>query len=98
MALIEVKAKNEEHVRREAERFARLLRETLGTIRVLGPSPAVISKIKNQYRWHIIIKNLKSKDPGGTELRYAIRKAIASTRSKQASVKRIVDIDPVGLL
>jgi primosomal protein N' (replication factor Y) len=98
IALVEFKGKNEEKVRNEAEKFARSLRAILGTFTVLGPSPAVISKINNQYRWHIIIKNLKTKDPSGSELRFALRKAMASYGKKQSSVKVIVDVDPVGLM
>ncbi len=98
LALVEFKGKNEDKVRLDAEKFARSLRSILGTFTVLGPSPAVISKINNQFRWHIIIKSLKEKDPSGSEVRYAIRKVTASFGKKQSSVKLIVDIDPVGLM
>lgn len=98
LALVEFKGKHEDRVKSEAERFARALRSILGTFTVLGPSPAVISKINNRYRWHTIVKSVKSKDPAGVELRYAIRKAIADFGKKQSSVKLTVDVDPVGLM
>lgn len=98
LALVEFKSKNEERVKSEAERFARVLRSIPGTFTVLGPSPAVISKINNQYRWHLIIKSLKSKDPAGVELRYAIRRALADFGKKQSTVRLTVDVDPVGLM
>ncbi len=98
LALVEFKSKNEERVKHDAERFAKLLRGISGTFTVLGPSPAVISKINNQYRWHIIIKNLRAKDPAGVELRYALRKAIAEFGRTKSSVKLIVDVDPVGMM
>ncbi|MEO8168280.1 MAG: primosomal protein N', partial [bacterium] len=98
LALVEFKGKNENGVKMEAERFARILRSILGTFTVLGPSPAVISKINNQYRWHIIIKSSKTSDPAGVELRYAIRKTLAELGRRKSAVKLTVDIDPVGLM
>ena len=98
LALVEFKGRNEGNVKAEAERFVKHLRAILGTFTILGPSPAVISKIKNYYRWHIIVKNLKSKDPAGTELRYALRKSLADFGRRKSSVKLTVDIDPVGVM
>ncbi len=98
LALIEFKSKNESEAQREAERFARTLRSISHSLHVLGPSPAVISKINNQYRWHIIIKSLKVKDPSGNELRAAIRKARAELGKSRSSVQLIVDVDPVGVM
>lgn len=98
LALVEFKGRNEGNVKAEAERFVKHLRAILGTFTILGPSPAVISKIKNHYRWHIIVKNVKSKDPAGTELRYALRKALADYGKRKSSVKLTVDIDPVGVM
>lgn len=98
LALVEFKGKDEGKVRFEAERFAQHLRAILGTFVLLGPAPAVVAKIKNHYRWHIIIKAVKAKDPAGTELRYAMRKALADFGKRKSSVRLIVDIDPVGLM
>ncbi len=98
LALVEFKGKNESGVKLEAERFARGLRSILGTFTVLGPSPAVISKINNQYRWHTIIKSSKANDPAGVELRYAIRKTLVELGRRKSAVKLTVDIDPVGLM
>lgn len=98
LALIEFKGRNEERVRSEAERHARLLRAHLRRATLLGPAPAVISKINNQYRWHIIVKSPKEKDPAGVELRAAIRQALREMGTKASGVRLTVDIDPVGLM
>jgi primosomal protein N' (replication factor Y) len=98
LALVEFKGKNEERVKADAGRFTRILRSILGTFTILGPSPAVISKINNRYRWHIIVKSVKSKDPAGVELRYAVRRALNDFGKLQSSVKLTIDIDPVGLM
>jgi primosomal protein N' (replication factor Y) len=96
LALIECKGRNEERVRAEAERYARVLRADLRSATLLGPAPAVISKIKNQYRWHIIVKSPKAKDPAGAELRAAIRRTLGGR--KASSVRLTIDIDPAGLM
>jgi len=99
LVLIEAKGKREDQVQEEAERFSKLLRGTNGAFTVLGPSPAVIGKIKNQYRWHIIVKNKKASDPSGSHLRRALRTALTSFQHKaQRTVRLIIDVDPVGLL
>ena len=99
LALIEVKGENEDRVRQESERFARLLKGRNGTFGVLGPSPAVLSKINNQYRWHIIVKDRKVDDPSGSRLRLALRAAKHAFDEKTSrAVRLIIDIDPVGLM
>jgi primosomal protein N' (replication factor Y) len=99
IALIEMKGKNEERVRRESERFGGLLKGNDGAFIVLGPSPAVIGRINNQYRWHILIKDRKASDPSGAQLRHALRRTVRSFQEKATrNVRLIVDVDPVGLL
>ena len=99
LALVETKGKNEEEVRKQSERFARLLKEPDGQSIVLGPAPAVIAKINNQYRWHIIIKSPKSKDQSGVHLHASLRNALARFLPKAGnSVRLTIDIDPVGLM
>jgi primosomal protein N' (replication factor Y) len=99
LALVEMKGEKEEHVRQQAERFAQLLKGSHGSFTVLGPSPAVISKIKNRYRWHLILKSKKESDPNGTGLRQTLHRAVDSwTKGRQRSVQLIIDVDPVGLM
>jgi primosomal protein N' (replication factor Y) len=99
IVLLESKGKNEEHARRAAEQFVRLLGNANRTFTVLGPAPAVISKIRNLHRWHVIIKNLKTADPSGSHLRQELRRAIGEfSQRKHRSARLLVDVDPVGLM
>jgi primosomal protein N' (replication factor Y) len=99
LVLIEAKGEEEVKVRKTAEQFALSLKATNGFFSVLGPAPAVIEKIKSQYRWHIIIKNAKSTDPAGHRLRQALQKAKTSIEStRKQDVRLIVDVDPGGLM
>jgi primosomal protein N' (replication factor Y) (superfamily II helicase) len=99
LVLIEAKGGDEGRVRKTAEKFASSLKKADGSFTVLGPAPAVIGKIKNQYRWHIIVKNAKSKDPGGHLLRQVLQKAKAFSESERLhDVRLFVDADPAGLM
>jgi primosomal protein N' (replication factor Y) len=99
LILVETKGKNADTVRREAERFRDLLDQNNGTFILLGPAPAVIEKVNDQYRWHLIIKAPRSHDPAGHHVRTSVRKALEMFNSqKNTSVRVTVDVDPVGLL
>ncbi len=99
LVLVETKGAVESSVQSAAERFAGSIRKATGSFTVLGPAPAVISKIKNQFRWHIIIKNPKTGDPSGAGLRSVLRKSWQLFHQKpQQNIKITIDVDPVGLL
>jgi primosomal protein N' (replication factor Y) len=99
LLLIETKGPDEEKVRATAERIGSLLKSANGTFTVLGPAPAVIGRVKQQYRWHTIVKNSRDADPGGVRLRKAMERVLeAHRKSQHRSVRVIIDADPVGLL
>ncbi|MGB2960105.1 MAG: primosomal protein N' [Bacteroidota bacterium] len=99
LLLIETKGADEEKVRATAERIGSLLKSANGTFTVLGPAPAVIGRVKQQYRWHTIVKNSRDADPGGVRLRKAMEGVLeAHRKSQHRSVRVIIDADPVGLL
>lgn len=99
MALVEARGENETAVRKSAELFAQLLKGMNSGMLILGPTPAVIAKINKQYRWHIIIKSPKAKDPSGGALRSTLRSVLEMYEQRASrSVNLVVDIDPVGLM
>ncbi len=99
LVLVETKGEDEEKVRELAEQFATHLKTDNGTFSVLGPAPAVIARINKQYRWHIIIKNLKHLDPSGSLLRHSLHATLASFKpTRRKDTRLIVDVDPVGLM
>jgi primosomal protein N' (replication factor Y) (superfamily II helicase) len=99
LVLVETKGEDEQKVQQLAEQFARHLKNNNGTFSVLGPAPAVIAKINKQFRWHIIIKNLKQLDPSGSLLRHSLHATLASFKpSRSKDTRLIVDVDPVGLM
>jgi len=90
-------------VRSESERGAadwaglvaeRLRAEAAGVpaIRVLGPAPAPIARLRDRFRWHVQVHG-----PDGSELRLIVRRATCSLRAPD-DVAWIADVDPVDML
>jgi primosomal protein N' (replication factor Y) len=89
-------------VSKEVERNAGLLgqslRRCLGTskraeeIEVLGPAPAPIAKLRNRYRWQILLKGRKGSNL--RELAYRARDLVPRRRT----VRLYIDVDPYNML
>lgn len=63
-----------------------------GGIEILGPSPAPIEKIRNLWRWHIILKGKNAK---------RLRQTAAGIIEKIKDIKEIkidIDVDPINLM
>ena len=61
-------------------------------IRVLGPAPAPITRLRDRFRWHLQVHG-----PSGAELRALVRRATAGLKTPD-SVAWIIDVDPVEML
>ncbi len=103
IVLIEFKGEKENEVHHHAKKFAELLQpSTSKYFTVLGPADAAIPKIKNRYRKHVIVKDLKATDPAGAQLRAVLLKARehyeSSALGKNKDVQMIIDVDPQGMM
>ena len=60
----------------------------------------MLSKIKNEYRWQIIVKANKEDDKNGTRARHSVARVVNELHSQsiKSKVKIIVDVDPAGIL
>ncbi len=96
---IEFRGPEENVVSEYANRFAQLLDVQSPLYQVLGPSPAPLAKIQGNYRFHIILKGDRHKDPSGSHLRAAAKRAMKEfqKRYRPRQVKISVDVDPVDL-
>lgn len=67
-------------------------------IEILKPAPALIFKLKNHYRWHIIIKSIKSnisaKETSTETLLKSLQKYIKTLKLKQ-NQRISIDVDPL---
>jgi len=106
LALVLIRGLDEKKVIDHASRFSDILHvETAKRIpsqhiHILGPTAAPITRIRNQYRWHIIIKTNKTFDRSGALTREVIASSrrIYGDRLRTSSVELVVDIDPYSLL
>lgn len=63
-------------------------------VRILGPAPPPIAKLRGKYRFHILLQATEPKPLGAT-----IRKAIATLPSvAKDDIQFVIDIDPMDML
>ncbi|MEP7217756.1 MAG: primosomal protein N', partial [Bacteroidota bacterium] len=97
--VVEFRSENQ----REAEKHARLFRGLLPTrtpeMDIMGPVAALIEKLRNQYRYQIVIKNSRGTDPGGKIFYRIFSEAYErySAEHGKTSVQIIVDVDAQGM-
>jgi primosomal protein N' (replication factor Y) len=79
-----------------ARRIGERLRNELSTreaaVRLLGPAPAPLAKLRGRYRFHIHVQG-----PDGEQLRAAVHAATADLNPPD-DVQWIVDVDPMDML
>ncbi|MCX7798524.1 MAG: primosomal protein N' [Melioribacter sp.] len=100
LGLIEIKDEKEERARAAIAEFASYLKKYDGKLKISPPTEAVIYKLKGFYRYQILIKSNKKKDPSGKMLRTAILNSLIefNQKTKFKNVKVIVDIDPQSIM
>src|SRR5208282_671836 len=97
LAMVRIEGAEPRLVRRVAEQVAKSLGRgsTPEGIRVLGPAPAPIERIKQRYRWQVMVKSRELKP---------MRAAIAAMRAEvgpsaeRDDIYLAIDIDPVRML
>jgi primosomal protein N' (replication factor Y) (superfamily II helicase) len=72
IALVETKDQSEQKAKGAINDFHKELKRFNKWLDISLPSPAIIARLKGYYRFHILIKSSKDKDPGGGILRKAI--------------------------
>lgn len=94
---IEFRETEEEKVKSVADLFAGNMAKQ-PFYRLLGPAPAPLSRLKDEYRYHIIIKYNRTSDPQGKKTRDGIQRVIQKLGTKRLQgVKIVVDVDPTDL-
>lgn len=99
MALLRIKGAREAAVQKAAGMLRQRLAGRQG-MTILGPVPCPIARIKQLFRYQIILRIARQYDPAGNLLRSVISRALADlhTRSLPPGVRVAVDIDPVDTL
>jgi primosomal protein N' (replication factor Y) len=100
LVLIEFRGKTEQSVRQRAFAFDSLIPKKGSYYELLGPSEPVIKKLRNEYRWHLLIKDIRANDAGGEKLRRLLMGAmdLYQKRFANAAVTVTIDVDVQGVL
>jgi primosomal protein N' (replication factor Y) len=69
------------------------LQKTRGAVRLLGPAPAPIARLKGKTRWQLLVKG-----PSHASLEGPLAAAEAVLANAPSSVKVVVDVDPGAML
>ena len=86
-----ISGRKEERVIEAAKGLAGTVKKKMKDIELLGPAPAVISKVMNRYRWNLILKS-KEQEKSSLEL-----KSILAGIKKPFGVSISVDVDPISV-
>ncbi|GAB6282153.1 MAG: primosomal protein N' [Ignavibacterium sp.] len=100
LALIETSDKDDTKAKGAIIDFYREISLYKDYINITSPSSAIIAKLKGEYRYQIILKSSKIKDPGGSILRKAISDSFVkyNRKTKYSDVKIFFDIDPQSII
>lgn len=99
LTAIRITGLREHEVIQEAQQIAQFLTqliakfESLKGAKILGPTPAPLSRIKNRYRYHILIKG-----KGHQVLNHLGNKAFQYIKENIKKSKCLIDVDPYSLL
>ncbi|MEN8192301.1 MAG: primosomal protein N' [Bacteroidota bacterium] len=100
LCLIESKDETEKNARGAITDFFKILIKKKAGLIINSPTPALIARIKGQYRFHLLVKSPKTSDPGGKLLREAILETWIeyNQRSKFSDIRLTIDMDPHGII
>ena len=100
IALIETKDTSMEKAKGAAYDFYKEIIKYKNYLKISDPTTAQIFKLLNNYRYHILIKSSKEKDPGGAILRKAILESWTefNKKSRYKDVKLYYDVDPQSIM
>ena len=94
LANVVVRAKDEEQALARSGELGRMLMPNPEGIRVLGPAPASVARVKNEFRYQMLIKAASRKRLG--EILGDIRRFAQAEKWSPTSL--IIDVDPMTIL
>jgi primosomal protein N' (replication factor Y) len=100
IALIETKDQSNEKAKGALTGFYNEIKKYGKWLTISQPTPAIISRLKGQYCYQILIKSSRQTDPGGKILRKAILDSFTefNRRSRHKDVRLIYDVDPQSII
>jgi len=100
LVLFHIEGTNEKRVESFAGQIKNLA-DSMGVekkgIRVVGPAPAFINKVKNRFRWRILLKGTKV-GPLHQAVNHILNTVESGGRFKRSGIRFMADADPIYLL
>ena len=84
------RGREEKKLREQAQKFVALLKEKIKREIIYGPVKAPIYMIKNEYRYHILIKT--------NDVKNTLKRINESQKKIQYNIRTICDVDPMNFL
>jgi primosomal protein N' (replication factor Y) len=100
ICLVETKDPDEEKAHGAMKDFYTEMQAYKKYLEISAPATALIARLKGSYRFHLMIKSSKDKDPGGKILRQAVINSFIefNRKSRYRDVKLIYDVDPQSIM
>ena len=95
ITLLEFSGEKVGDVRFAAEGAAAALKKSGAPGGVMGPAPAAIPRIRNRFRWHVVLKVPRGADPSGSVVS---RHIAALPAPGKGGVRMTIDTDPQSLM
>jgi len=86
-----IRSRNEKSAIDAAQKLKNFLEKKMDSIKIIGPAPSAISRIRGYFRWNIL---LRSKNR--STMSEALKKALKAYR-KPAGVFLAIDVDPISM-
>jgi len=100
MIAIRIESPNQQRCQEAAAHLGELIQQVKSPysdkVEILGPSRAMRAKIRNRYRWQILLKAPRIKILAGI-IRESLKKPYLST-CKSSNIRINIDVDPVDML
>lgn len=90
IARLRFEGKSKEEARKSAMMASESIRSQVQLVEILGPSEALVEKVKGVYRWDILLKARRAEN-----LHQAVR--VAKSFSLHSKRRILIDVDPSGL-
>jgi primosomal protein N' (replication factor Y) len=100
IAMAVFKGPTKDQTEKAAVQFSGLVKNR-SKFEVLGPAPAPLARIKDQFRYQIVFRQSKKTDPSGKTLKDALKNALTAFHAGNPNHRYVrihVDMDPIDMM
>jgi len=97
LILIRVTGKDRERVISAIRQLANICKHQMPPEQVLGPSSAPVEKVKESYRWQILLKFKRNEDENMNRIKTILIRILQDRRNHMPGLKITLNADPVSM-